>query len=71
MADRNRFRAQFTTRMLDRARVPDMNFEQADGLPILLDSDYFGIRRAAFNPAPGPLAGPEDGKQAGQGLATG
>lgn len=52
-----------TTQMLGRARVPDMEFEHADGSAISIDSDYFGSKRDASNPAPGPFAGSKDGKQ--------
>ena len=52
-----------TTEMLGKAIVPDMKYEQADGLPILIDADYFGNPRDKSNPTPGPFEGLKGGKQ--------
>ena len=52
-----------TTEMLGKAIVPDMKYEQADGSPLVIDTDYYGNARNKSNPAPGPFEGLEEGKQ--------
>jgi hypothetical protein len=37
-------------------------FENADGSPIRIQTDYFGNRRNESNPFPGPFELPEGGK---------
>jgi alpha-N-arabinofuranosidase len=44
-----------TTEILGKARIPDARFEQRDGSPYRVDTDYFGQQRAGANPAAGPL----------------
>ena len=44
-----------TTALLDRASIPDLPFENRDGTPLRLDTDYFGHERNADNPFPGPF----------------
>lgn len=44
-----------TTEGLGRAKVPDLPYEQPDGSPYRLDSDYLGGKRNAANPSPGPF----------------
>jgi len=44
-----------TTELLGRARIPNARFEQPDGSPYRLDSDYHGKPRNSANPAPGPF----------------
>jgi alpha-L-arabinofuranosidase len=44
-----------TTALLGTAVVPSQAFEQPDGTPYLLDTDYSGAPRNAANPAPGPF----------------
>ncbi len=44
-----------TTELLGRAEIPDASFENPDGTPYRLDTDYFGQRRNPKNPAPGPF----------------
>jgi alpha-N-arabinofuranosidase len=44
-----------TTERLGKAAIPDAPFEKPDGTPYRLDHDYFGEKRAAENPAPGPF----------------
>jgi hypothetical protein len=39
-----------------------MAFEQPDGTPISVATDYFGKKRAKANPIPGPFADLEDGE---------
>jgi arylsulfatase A len=50
-----------TTEMLGRALVPDMAYENADGSPLQVDTDYSGTTRKLSNPFPGPFAEPEEG----------
>ena len=44
-----------TGALLGRAVVPDAPFENRDGAPYRIDTDYFGEQRDADNPAPGPF----------------
>ncbi|NLS93519.1 MAG: carbohydrate-binding protein [Planctomycetaceae bacterium] len=44
-----------TTEMLGKASGPDLPYEQPDGSPYRIDTDYFGEKRSASNPAPGPF----------------
>jgi len=53
-----------TTELLGRAKVPDLPYEQPDGSPYRIDTDYFGKRRNAANPFPGPFELPTGGKEA-------
>lgn len=48
-------RAVVTTELLGKAKIPNAAFEQPDGKPYKLDADYFGKKRNAQNPAPGPF----------------
>ncbi|MFO8014289.1 MAG: right-handed parallel beta-helix repeat-containing protein [Phycisphaerae bacterium] len=52
-----------TTARLGRTVVPDLPYEQPDGSPYRIDSDYFGRERNAESPFPGPFAFPGGGKQ--------
>ena len=53
-----------TTELLGKARIPNLPYEQPDGSPYSIDTDYFGKRRDKENPFPGPFAKPEEsGKQ--------
>jgi alpha-N-arabinofuranosidase len=44
-----------TTETLTRAIVPDLPFENVDGSPLRIDTDYLGKKRNAANPSPGPF----------------
>ncbi len=44
-----------TTERLGKAKIPDLPYEQPDGSPYRLDTDYFGNQRNAANPFPGPF----------------
>ena len=44
-----------TTDLLGTAKIPDTRFENPDGTPYKLDTDYFGNNRKTTNPAPGPF----------------
>jgi alpha-N-arabinofuranosidase len=45
-----------TTELLGKAKASDAPFENPDGTSYRLDTDYFGKKRNAENPAPGPFA---------------
>ena len=51
-----------TTALLGKAKIPDLPYEQPDGSPYRLDTDYLGKKRNAANPFPGPFEFPEGGK---------
>lgn len=44
-----------TTALLGKAKVPGLSYENADGSPITVDTDYFGVKRDAVRPAAGPF----------------
>ena len=48
-------RTVITTELLGKAKIPGSLFEHRDGKPYKLDTDYFGKKRNAKNPAPGPF----------------
>ncbi|MGB2809693.1 MAG: carbohydrate-binding protein [Sedimentisphaerales bacterium] len=50
-----------TTDLLGKARIPDLPYEQPDGSPYRIDTDYSGKRRNTANPFPGPFELPEGG----------
>jgi alpha-L-arabinofuranosidase len=51
----DRQRALVTTDLLGKAAIPDLPFENADGTPLRINTDYFGKKRNADNPFPGPF----------------
>ncbi len=51
-----------TSELLGKATVPDAPFENRDGTPYRIDTDYSGEKRDADNPAPGPLRSARSGK---------
>jgi alpha-N-arabinofuranosidase len=51
-----------TTALLGRAKIPDLPYEQADGSPLKIDTDYFGTKRNEANPSAGPFEYPEGGE---------
>jgi alpha-L-arabinofuranosidase len=44
-----------TTEILGKAAIAGLPYERADGTPLRIDADYFGQRRKASDPAPGPF----------------
>lgn len=50
-----------TTGVLGKAVIPDLPYERADGAPVRIDTDYFGKKRSAANPTPGPFEAPRPG----------
>jgi alpha-N-arabinofuranosidase len=47
-----------TTELLGRAIIPNAPYEQPDGTPIRINTDYFGRSRNQSNPTPGPFENP-------------
>ncbi len=58
---KERRRKLVTSNLLGKAGVPDLPFEQPDGSPIRIDTDYFGRKRNPANPFPGPFVLSESG----------
>lgn len=54
-------RKKVTTALLGNASIPDLPYEQPDGSPICVCTDYFGKPRSVSNPTPGPFESPGDG----------
>ena len=52
-----------TTETLTNAIVPNLSFENVDGSPVKIDTDYFGNQRNVENPSPGPFEIESSGKQ--------
>ncbi len=55
-------RSLVTSEMLGNAKTPNLPYEQADGSPYQLDTDYLGEKRNEDNPAPGPFNEKKSGK---------
>ncbi len=53
-----------TTKRLGLAAVPKLGFENSDGTPLIVDTDYFGRKRNAAAPSPGPFENAGEGKLA-------
>ncbi len=52
-----------TTELLGKASIPNLPYENADGSPLLINTDYIGQKRNEQNPFPGPFELPAGGKQ--------
>ena len=52
-----------TTQTLRPAIVPDLPFENTDGSPLKIDTDYLGNKRNTANPSPGAFEIKQSGKQ--------
>jgi len=50
-----------TTKLLGLAKVPGLPYENPDGSPLAVDTDYFGKRRSRSAPTPGPFEKPGAG----------
>jgi alpha-N-arabinofuranosidase len=48
-------RKQVTTELLGKARIPELPYENPDGTPLKIDTDYSGRKRNEANPMPGPF----------------
>jgi hypothetical protein len=51
-----------TTSLLGRAKIPDAAYENPDGTPLKIDTDYFGKKRNQAYPSVGPFENPGEGK---------
>jgi len=51
----NQQRQLVTSELLGKAKIPDLPYENPDGKPYRLDTDYFGNERKTNNPYPGPF----------------
>jgi len=60
-AVRNPDAAPVTTARLGKARIPQAPYENPDGSPLRIDTDYFGKPRSAAHPTPGPFENPAAG----------
>jgi hypothetical protein len=49
------------TELLGKAKVPGLPYENADGSPLSIDTDYLGKKRSAARPTPGPFEAPGSG----------
>jgi hypothetical protein len=50
-----------TTALLGNARVPGLPYENADGSPLKIDTDFLGKKRSKAHPTPGPIEKPAAG----------
>jgi alpha-N-arabinofuranosidase len=50
-----------TTELLGKAAIPNLPYEQPDGTPIRVNTDYFGKPRDEANPTSGPFENPGQG----------
>jgi len=50
-----------TTELLGKAKIPGLPFENPDGSPLKIDTDYFGKRRNEASPTAGPFENPGAG----------
>lgn len=58
----NQKRRLVTGEILGKTTTTGLPFENPDGMPIKIDSDYFGHKRAPANPFPGPTDKPVSGE---------
>ena len=58
---RNPNTALVTTELLGKAKIPRLPYENPDGSALKINTDYFGKRRSAANPTPGPFENPGEG----------
>ena len=50
-----------TTKLLGKAKIPGVGYENPDGSPLQIDTDYFGNKRNPAKPTPGPFENPGQG----------
>jgi alpha-N-arabinofuranosidase len=50
-----------TSELLGKARIPGLPYENPDGSPLKVDTDYFGRRRSEASPTAGPFESPGSG----------
>ena len=51
-----------TTQLLGKALIPNAGYENPDGSPLSIDTDYLGKKRDKQNPTAGPFENPGTGK---------
>jgi hypothetical protein len=51
-----------TTEILGKAIIPDQGFENRDGTPLVIDTDFYGNKRNLKNPTAGPFEKPVESK---------
>lgn len=51
-----------TTALLGTAKIPQLPYENADGSPLEISTDYFGKKRSQSQPTPGPFERPAAGQ---------
>ena len=51
-----------TTALLGKAKASGCAYENRDGSPLRIDTDYFGNQRDQINPFPGPFENALTGK---------
>jgi hypothetical protein len=51
-----------TTELLGKAKTPALPYEQPNGSPYRIDTDYFGKKRSEANPSAGPFENHGEGK---------
>ena len=51
-----------TGKLLGKAQVPNLPFQNYDGSPLVIDTDYFGNKRDLNNPSAGPFENPGSGR---------
>ena len=51
-----------TTDLLGKAKIPGTAYENPDGSPLKVDTDYFGRQRSPTSPTPGPFEHPGEGE---------
>jgi alpha-N-arabinofuranosidase len=56
-----RARKLVSTDLLGKALIPNAAYEEPDGTPIAITTDYFGKSRSRSNPTPGPFESPGQG----------
>ena len=50
-----------TTELLGKAKIPGVAYENPDGSPLKVDTDFYGKRRSRSNPTAGPFENPGEG----------
>jgi hypothetical protein len=50
-----------TTELLGRAKIPNLPYDNPDGSPLTVDTDYFGKSRNPAAPTAGPFEQPGSG----------
>ena len=58
LAAQNAATALVTTELLGKAKRTGLTYENADGSPVVISTDYFGQRRSETRPSAGPFENP-------------